>query len=128
MNSILGQIGSLTGGGFNGGVSGMFGGLSSFATSVGTGISDFFGGFFADGGKLGAGKFGIAGEAGAEIVSGPANITPMNQLAAPAAPPVNITIQSIDTQTGTEFLIKNKNQIEGIIQNAYNRRGRQGIY
>ena len=128
MNSILGQIGSLTGGGFNGGVSGMFGGLSSFATSVGTGISDFFGGFFADGGKLGAGKFGIAGEAGAEIVTGPANITPMNQLAAPAAPPVNITIQSIDTQTGTEFLIKNKNQIEGIIQNAYNRRGRQGIY
>lgn len=128
LNSILGQIGSLTGGGFNGGVSGMFGGLSSFATNVVGGISDFFGGFFADGGKLGAGKFGIAGEAGAEIVTGPANITPMNQLAAPAAPPVNITIQSIDTQTGTEFLLKNKNQIEGIIQNAYNRRGRQGIY
>ena len=45
-----------------------------------------------------------------------------------ANPQVNITIQAIDTQTGTEFLLKNKKQIEGIIQNAYNRRGKQGIY
>ena len=36
--------------------------------------------------------------------------------------------EAIDTQTGTEFLLKNKKQIEGIIQNAYNRRGKQGIY
>jgi lambda family phage tail tape measure protein len=49
-------------------------------SSIGSGISDFFGGFggwFANGGTLGAGKWGIAGEAGPEIVSGPANITPM---------------------------------------------------
>jgi hypothetical protein len=43
-------------------------------------------------------------------------------------PAVNITIQAIDTQTGTEFLLKNKKQVEGIIQNAFNRRGKQGIY
>ena len=40
-------------------------------------VSSLFGGFFADGGHLGAGKWGVAGEAGPEIISGPANITPM---------------------------------------------------
>ncbi len=37
-----------------------------------------FGGFYANGGSLGAGKWGIAGEAGPEIVHGPARITPMS--------------------------------------------------
>lgn len=36
-----------------------------------------FGGLFANGGTLGAGQWGIAGEAGPEIVHGPARITPM---------------------------------------------------
>ena len=37
-----------------------------------------FGGFYADGGSLGSGKWGIAGENGPEIVHGPANITPIS--------------------------------------------------
>lgn len=37
-----------------------------------------FGGFFAEGGRLGAGRWGIAGEAGPEIIRGPANIVPMS--------------------------------------------------
>jgi phage-related protein len=81
----------------------------------------------ADGGTLGAGKLGIAGEAGPELISGPATVTPMDEIGG-SKPAVNITIQAIDTQTGTEFLLKNKKQIEGIIQHAYNRRGKQGIY
>lgn len=40
-----------------------------------------FGGFFADGGSLGAGQWGIAGEAGPEIVHGPATITPIDRVA-----------------------------------------------
>jgi hypothetical protein len=35
---------------------------------------------FAEGGVLGAGKLGIAGEAGPELITGPASITPMNDL------------------------------------------------
>jgi len=35
---------------------------------------------FEDGGELGAGKIGIAGEAGPELITGPASITPMNEL------------------------------------------------
>ena len=83
--------------------------------------------FLADGGTLRSGQLGIAGEAGPELISGPATVTPMDQIGG-ANPQVNITIQAIDTQTGTEFLLKNKKQIEGIIQHAYNRRGKQGIY
>lgn len=82
---------------------------------------------FADGGHIAAGKTGIVGEGGSpELITGPATVTPMADLG--SKPNVNISIQAIDTQTGTEFLLKNKKQIEGIIQNAYNRRGKQGIY
>ena len=50
------------------------GGLFS---SIASGIGSLFGGFFANGGTLGAGKWGIAGENGPEIISGPATVTPM---------------------------------------------------
>jgi hypothetical protein len=39
-----------------------------------------FGGLFAKGGTLGAGQWGIAGEAGPEIIHGPAKITPMSSV------------------------------------------------
>jgi phage-related minor tail protein len=51
--------------------------LSSAVDSFTTGISDFFGGFFAGGGSLPAGKFGIVGEKGPEMITGPANISPL---------------------------------------------------
>ena len=64
---ITDTIGSIfSGGGGGGGGGGFF-----------SGLSDLFGGFFANGGTLGAGKFGIAGENGPELISGPASITPM---------------------------------------------------
>ena len=120
-----GMLSGLFGGGGGGGIGGMFSGLFG-------GVSDFFGnifgGFFANGGSLGAGKVGIVGEQGPELITGPARITSNEDSFGGAAPAVNITIQAIDTQTGTEFLLNNKKQIEGIIQNAFNRRGKQGIY
>lgn len=127
--SIKSGLGGLFGGGGGGGLFGsLFSGIGGLFSGGGLfgGIGKLFGGFFANGGHLGAGKFGIAGENGPELITGPANVTPMGAMA--GGPAVNITIQAIDTQTGTEFLLKNKKQIEGIIQNAYNRRGKQGIY
>lgn len=44
-----------------------------------------FSGFHADGGTIGAGKWGIAGEKGAEIISGPATVTPVAQINAALA-------------------------------------------
>ena len=137
-NQLSGIFGSLFGGGGGGG-GGFLGGIFDFFGGLfgggGGGLSlPALGGpaggpipFFANGGTLGAGKLGIAGEAGPELISGPATVTPMDEIGG-TKPAVNITIQAIDTQTGTEFLLKNKKQIEGIIQHAYNRRGKQGIY
>ncbi len=114
--------------GIFGAMGGMFGGGGggSFISSAISGISSFFGGFFSQGGYLSAGKVGIVGESGPELISGPANITPMDE--AGGTTQVVFNINAIDTQTGTQFLLDNKKQIEGIIQNAYTRRGRQGIY
>ena len=110
-------------------IGGMFGGSGgggSFFSSLISGASSLFGGFFSQGGYLSAGKVGIVGESGPELISGPANITPMDE--AGGTTQVVFNINAIDTQTGTQFLLDNKKQIEGIIQNAYTRRGRQGIY
>ena len=127
-NGISGAFSSLFGGGggMGGGLGGMLGGLFGGGGGGGlfSGIGSMFGGFFADGGFLPSGKFGIAGEAGPEIVTGPARITPMEGMGGGTT---NIIIQAIDTQTGTEFLLKNKTQIEDIVNRAYNKRGRQGI-
>lgn len=63
---VLSMLGQSLGGG--GGVGVSFAGMS-------------FGGFYANGGTLGAGKWGIAGEAGVpEIIHGPAQITPLSKL------------------------------------------------
>jgi hypothetical protein len=57
-------------------------GLMQLLGNLGTGMGGAqglggFGGFYAEGGTLGAGKWGIAGENGPEIVKGPASISPM---------------------------------------------------
>jgi len=83
----------ISGGGFGGGQSsgGIFdtignifsgvkntvGGIVSGVGSVIGKVGSLFGGFFANGGTLPAGKFGIVGERGPELISGPASITPM---------------------------------------------------
>lgn len=58
-------------------------GLFGTATRTGAGggiLGKLFGGFFANGGTLGAGKWGIAGESGPEIIRGPARIAPMGAM------------------------------------------------
>jgi hypothetical protein len=126
---LLNGLGSLLGG--SGGTTG--GGLGDFFGNVWSGITSFFGGFFADGGNLGAGKWGIAGESGPEIIRGPANIQPVNSLntgsaaESPAPLTVNFNINAIDTRTGTEFLLQNKPQIIGMVTQAYNKQGRRGV-
>jgi phage-related minor tail protein len=94
LGGLLGGVGSLFGGGSSGYMPGessgmptgtsLFGGIGDIVGSIGSGIGsvvsgigDFFGGFFANGGNLGAGKWGIAGENGPELISGPASVTPM---------------------------------------------------
>ena len=82
LGSLLGSIGGLFGGGggrnqptlISGGGIGGGGGLLA---SIGSGISNLFSGFFANGGMIPQGRFGIVGERGPEFVGGPASVTPM---------------------------------------------------
>ncbi|TDX61922.1 hypothetical protein EDE12_11223 [Methylosinus sp. sav-2] len=70
LSGLVNSIGGL----FSGGAGGSGGGLLS-------GIGSLFGGMFAEGGSLPSGKWGIVGERGPEIISGPARITPMHKFA-----------------------------------------------
>jgi hypothetical protein len=107
--------------------SGLWGGLSGMFSGLWGGISSFFSGlpFFADGGYLPSGQVGVVGEAGPELITGPASVHPMS---GDSPPVINFNINAIDSRSGTEFILQNKQQITGIIQDAYNRRGKVGVY
>ncbi len=124
-NAFSGLFGGGGGGGLFGGLGGLFGGGGGGGLfgSLFSGIGSFFGGFFANGGYLGANQFGIAGEAGPEIITGPARITPMDGVGGGTT--VNFNISAIDTQSGTEFILKNKQQIVSVIQQAGNKRSKE---
>ena len=69
---LFGTIGGVGGRGAGSNV-----GTVDILGSIAQGVKNIFGGFFANGGMLGAGKYGIAGEAGPELISGPASVTPL---------------------------------------------------
>lgn len=54
----------------------VFGGFGGRGQSGGF-LGNLFGGFFATGGYIPAGRFGVVGESGPELVSGPASVSPM---------------------------------------------------
>lgn len=80
-----------------GGGRGLLGGFG-FGTGMGFGNMDF-GGFFANGGTLGANKFGIAGERGPELITGPATVTPLDQLSRAGVTNVTYNIQAVDASS-----------------------------
>jgi hypothetical protein len=137
VDSILGSLGGTTGGGGIGGFLGSLGGgggLGNMFSSVSSGIGSFFsgiGGFFglANGGIARGGRPYLVGERGPEMfmpnttgrVISTENMTPSGETI------VNFNINAVDTQTGVEFLLKNKPQIIGMVSQAHNHRGRQGI-
>ena len=137
VDSILGSLGGTTGGGGIGGFLGSLGGgggMGNMFSSVSSGIGSFFsgiGGFFglANGGIARGGRPYLVGERGPEMfmpnttgrVISTENMTPSGETI------VNFNINAVDTQTGVEFLLKNKPQIIGMVSQAHNHRGRQGI-
>ena len=73
--------------------------LGEIFGKIGQGVKNIFGGFFANGGTLGAGKFGIAGERGPELVSGPAQITPLT-----AGAEITYNINAVDARSFQELV------------------------
>ena len=123
------------------GIMGMIPGAGSGAFSFGTptvgapmggldfsSITSFLG--FANGGVPPIGRASIVGERGPELFvpNTAGRIVPNDQLNMGGGETVvNFNISAIDTQTGVEFLLKNKPQIIGMVTQAQNQRGRQGI-
>ena len=130
------MVAAFGGGGGGGGGLGSLLGLGGalipgFGLLAGAGM--LLGGMFADGGNTAkaGNKPILVGERGPEIfMPGKAgNVIPneeLNSMNGGGDLAVNFTINAIDTQTGTQFLLENKRVITGVIQEAYRRRGSQG--
>lgn len=91
IGSVVGGIADTVGGIFSGG--GDSGG-GSWLSDIGDSIGDMFGGFFANGGVIPAGKFGVVGERGPEFVGGPASVSPMG-----GSQSVTYNINAVDAQS-----------------------------
>ena len=92
-----------------GGGGGFFSGISDTLSNIGSGISDMFGGFFAGGGTIGAGKFGMVGENGPELIGGPANISPM-------AGSVTYNINAVDAQSFRQMIAQDPSFLHAVVQ------------
>ncbi|MGV2976462.1 hypothetical protein AB1P65_13485 [Roseibium alexandrii] len=105
-------------------VTGFSGGLGGVLSGPGSahGIAGAFAGMYADGGYLGAGKWGIAGESGPEVVMGPAQIVPGKSSADGAQlPPIIVNVQTPDVDS----FRRSESQIGGVILDTV-ARGRRG--
>ena len=96
-----------------------------------TGGGSLFAGFFAEGGKVPAGKFGIVGESGPELIGGPATVTPMSEPTYTSTTEgdvnINFNISTVDARGFDELLISRRGVITGIINDGLNRQGRRAL-
>ena len=113
-------------------LSGMGGSSGGGSGGIGGFFKTVIGGLFgrASGGPVSNGKSYIVGENGPEMFTpnGNGNIARNNGDGGGGGLTVNFNLSSIDSRSGTEFIIEQKNQIVGMINQAYQKRGRQGIY
>jgi lambda family phage tail tape measure protein len=117
--SVLGSVlGGLFGGGNNRSVATppINGGGNILGDALGWLNKNIFGGFFANGGMLGAGKIGIAGERGPELIAGPASVTPLTGTT------VNYYIQAVDAPSFQALVARDPGFIYAVTE-----QGRQGI-
>ncbi|WP_150526809.1 hypothetical protein [Roseibium sediminis] len=99
-----------------------FGG--GFGGGVGSTLADAFAGMYADGGTLGAGQWGIAGEAGPEIVTGPAKVVSNRDSFGGKGGERPIVYMTVYTQDAESFR-RSETQITGQLVDALGR-GQRG--
>lgn len=80
--------------------------------TAGSGLGNIFGGFFANGGFLPSGKFGIAGESGPELITGPANITPLDGVGGN----VTYNINAVDALSFRQLVARDPGFIHAVAQ------------
>lgn len=91
----------------------LLGGGGNILSTIGSGIKSIFGGFFADGGRIPGGKFGLVGERGPEFIGGPANITPM---AAGGVTNVTYNIQAVDAASFQALVARDPSFIHAVAE------------
>lgn len=99
----------------------IFGGMTGNNTGQGTSIlgglfssiSSGFSGMFANGGTIGAGQWGIVGEAGPEIVTGPASITPTKNMSS-GITNVNYNINAVDAYSFKQMIARDPSFIHAV--------------
>lgn len=101
LRSQIRQLIASTFGGFGGG-------------SGGSGGNSLFGGFFASGGYLPAGKIGVVGEQGPELINGPANISPINGLG--GTNNVTYNINAVDALSFRQMVARDPGFIHAVAQ------------
>jgi phage-related minor tail protein len=89
--------------------------FGSFGGGGGGGGSNPFAGFFANGGLIPSGKFGVVGENGPELVSGPANITPLNGLGGGGSQ-VIYNINAVDAPSFKSMIARDPGFIHAVAQ------------
>jgi lambda family phage tail tape measure protein len=99
--------------------------LSSAFGGASTG-SDFFAGFFANGGNIPAGQVGIVGEAGPEFISGPATITPFKDAPGGATGNVTYNINAVDARSFQEMVAQDPGFIFAVTEQG--RKSFRGSY
>ena len=131
INSALGQLFNVSGGGGGGGfnlgnlITGFLG-----TPTVGAPMGGLTLPGRANGGPTKGGSPYIVGERGPELFvpNTTGKVVSNEELNSGSdAPIINFNINAMDTQTGVEFLIKNKPQIINMVTQGYNQRGRAGI-
>lgn len=128
--SFAGLFGTAGQGGKTGGLFGALQGLFSGGLSSSTASIDAaFSGLYADGGTIGAGRWGIVGERGAEVVAGPATVMPWGKLpkgGAAAGQAAQQTITFNVTTPDAPSFARSETQIAAVLARAVGRGQRNG--
>lgn len=88
--------------------------FGAFGGGGGGGSFNPFAGFFADGGLIPSGKFGVVGENGPELISGPANITPMDNFSGTTQ--VVYNINAVDAPSFKSMIARDPGFIHAVAQ------------
>jgi lambda family phage tail tape measure protein len=84
------------------------------SSSILGGLTSLFAGAFADGGRIPSGQFGLVGERGPELVTGPANITPIQPAQANNSV-VNYNINAVDAQSFKQLVARDPEFITAVV-------------
>lgn len=80
----------------------------------GSALGRLFGGFFASGGFLPSGKWGVAGENGPELITGPAQITPLQGMGGTSN--VTYNINAVDAASFKQMVARDPGFIHSVAQ------------